>query len=122
MATLLPCGPNIVSAPFTDRTRTRTWNPLLHRPYSHSYSSSKHFLRGCSSVTRFGFKSGFIPESDATGEVIRELFGRAESLLYTIADAAVSSSDVVTTTTKQNNDWLSGITSYMETVLKVCIP
>jgi len=54
--------------------------------------------------------------------LLRELFGRAEGLLYTIADAAVSSSSdtvAASATAKQSNDWLSGITNYMETVLKV---
>lgn len=43
-------------------------------------------------------------------------------MLYTIADAAVSSSsDAVTSTTvaKQDGDWLSSISNYMESVLKV---
>lgn len=52
--------------------------------------------------------------------MIKDFFGGAGSILYTIADAVVSNSDIVTTTTEQNNDWLSGITYYMESVLKVC--
>ncbi|KAJ7957653.1 Inner membrane ALBINO3-like protein 1, chloroplastic [Quillaja saponaria] len=116
MASLLAYGPNTVFAPFVERTRTS--NPLFRRPQFHGFYHSKPFLRGSSSVTRFGFNSGFF-DPDATDEMIRELFGRAEGLIYTIADAAVSSSDTVATTTKQNNDWLSGITNYMETVLKV---
>ncbi|KAK7306198.1 hypothetical protein VNO77_44124 [Canavalia gladiata] len=117
MAALLPCAPNIVSAPLGNRTRSH----FPHRPHSHAFSASTgHFLRGSLSVARFGFKPGFLPEPDDAEGVIRELFGRVEGLLYTIADATVSSSDTaVTTTAKQNNDWLSGITSYMETVLKV---
>ncbi|MED6145833.1 ALBINO3-like protein 1, chloroplastic [Stylosanthes scabra] len=120
MASLLPCAPpNIVSTPFGNRTGL----PPLNR--SHSYAlpgSTRTFLRGSLSVARFGFKPGFLPEPDAAGEVLRELFDRAEGFLYTIADAAVSNSDAAataTTTAKQNNDWLSGITNYMETVLKV---
>ena len=120
MSSLLPCAPNIVSAPFGNRTGF----PLLNRPPS-SYTlsgSTRNFLRGSLSVARFGFKPGFLPEPDGAGEVIRELFGRAEGLLYTIADAAVSNSDTAATTTaKQSNDWLSGITNYMETVLKVSL-
>lgn len=50
---------------------------------------------------------------------MRDLIGRAESVLYTVADAAVSSSESVTGTTKQSSDWLSGITYSMESVLKV---
>jgi YidC/Oxa1 family membrane protein insertase len=48
------------------------------------------------------------------------LFGRAESIIYTIADAAVSNPEqVVDSSTKQNSDWLSGITSCLESTLKV---
>jgi len=62
-----------------------------------------------------------LPEPEDAEGLLRELFGRAEGLFYTIADAAVSSSDTVaaSATAKQSNDWLSGITNYMETVLKV---
>ncbi|TKY47712.1 ALBINO3 protein 1 [Spatholobus suberectus] len=118
MAALLPCAPNIVSAPFGNRSRSH----LPHRPHSHAFSGSTgHFLRGSLSVARFGFQPGFLPEPDDAEGVLRELFGRAEGFLYTIADAAVSSSDKVaaSTTAEQSNDWLSGITNYMETVLKV---
>lgn len=66
--------------------------------------------------------SGQLPDPEAVEGTIRELFGRAEGVLYTIADAAVANSDNVATSTaatKQDGDWLSGITNYMETVLKV---
>ncbi|XP_020214038.1 ALBINO3-like protein 1, chloroplastic [Cajanus cajan] len=120
MASLLPCAPNIVSAPFANRSGL---SRFPRRPHSHSFSgSTRHFLRGSLSVVRFGFKPGFLPEPDDAEGLLRELFGRAEGLLYTIADAAVSSSDAVAPTAaaaKQSNDWLSGITNYMETVLKV---
>ncbi|XP_047181111.1 ALBINO3-like protein 1, chloroplastic isoform X1 [Vigna umbellata] len=119
MAALLPCAPNIVSAPFGNRSTSR----LPNRPQSHAFSgSTRHFLRGSLSVARFGFKPEFLPEPEHAEGVLRELFGRAEGLLYTIADAAVSSSSdtvAASATAKQSNDWLSGITNYMETVLKV---
>ncbi|XP_061369914.1 ALBINO3-like protein 1, chloroplastic [Gastrolobium bilobum] len=116
MAAQLPCAPNIISAPFANRTRIH----FPHRPHSHAFSgSTRHFLRGSLSVSRFGLKPGFLPEPDDAEGFIRELFGRAEGLLYTIADAAVSSSDTAATTAKQSNDWLSGISNYMESVLKV---
>lgn len=121
MAALLPCAPNIVSAPFANRSTSLFPN----RPHSHAFSgSTRHLFRGSLSVARFGFKPGFLPEPDDAEGVLRELFGRAESLLYTIADAAVSSSDTVAppaAAAKQSNDWLSGITNYMETVLKVLL-
>lgn len=117
MAALLPCTPTILSPPFTNRRRSHL--PL--KPHSHVFSgSSKRFLRGSLSVARFGLQP-FLPEPDDAEFVVRELVNRAEGLLYTIADAAVSSSDTVVTTTaaKQSNDWLSGITNSMETILKV---
>ncbi|XVF85115.1 hypothetical protein PTKIN_Ptkin17bG0092400 [Pterospermum kingtungense] len=73
-------------------------------------------------MTKFGSKPGLLPDPDASDGVISCLFTRAESHLYTIADAAVSTSDTITTTataTKQNNDWILGITNSMETILKV---
>lgn len=72
-------------------------------------------------MTRFGLGQSQFPDPDAAGDVIKDLFGRVEGFLYTVADVAVSgSSDTVNTvTTTQNNDWLSGITNGMETVLKV---
>jgi hypothetical protein len=53
------------------------------------------------------------------------LFNRAEGFLYTIADATVLSSDTVVTTAittaKQNNNLLSLISDFVETVLKVLL-
>lgn len=68
-------------------------------------------------MARFGFNPLLFLNSDGV-DGIREAYVKAESLLYTIADAAVSSSDSVVNTQK-NSDWLSGITNYMESVLKV---
>jgi YidC/Oxa1 family membrane protein insertase len=118
MAVLLPSTPTILSTPFGNRSTTHL--PL--RPHSHPFSpSTKRFLRGSLSIARYGFQ----PEPDEAEFVIRELYNRAEGFLYTIADAAVFSSDTVVTTTiataKQNNDLLSLITSYVETVLKVLL-
>ncbi|KAK4779635.1 hypothetical protein SAY87_015741 [Trapa incisa] len=93
-------------------------NSLLHRPCLVSFPHTKPFLRGTLCVARLGFR----PDLESAESAIEELLGRAESLIYTIADAAVSSSDTVTGTTgaaKQNNDWLSGIANYMEAMLKV---
>ncbi|KAL2332710.1 hypothetical protein Fmac_013923 [Flemingia macrophylla] len=121
MAALLPCTPNVVSAPFVNRSGLSRFPP--RRAHSHALSgSTRHFLRGSLSVARFGFRPGFLPEPDDAEGLFRELIGRAEGLLYTIADAAVSSSDTVAPSAaaaKQSNDWLSGIANYMETVLKV---
>lgn len=114
--TITPYGPNLALAPFPARTRTSNHALLLHR----TYNNYKPFLRGSMAVARVGFNSpGFFPDPDAAESVVRDLFGRAESVLYTIADAAVSSSDSVPGATKQSSDWLSGITYYMESVLKV---
>lgn len=74
-------------------------------------------------VAKFGFlSSGQLPDPEKVEVTIRELFGRAEGLFYTIADAAVANSDAVASssdTAKQSGDWLSGITTSLETVLKV---
>ena len=115
-------SPYLVLSPFP--VRTTTSNPLFHRTHHFytnplSLSLPKPYLRGSTAVARFGFKPWLFPDPDSNA--IAELLGRAESILYTLADAAVSSSDTVSTTTKQSNDWLSGITNYMETVLKVCL-
>ncbi|CAL5349769.1 unnamed protein product [Camellia sinensis] len=92
MSTLLTIGPNSVLSSFPDRTRTI--NPLLHR--THHLGLSNHIQ---------------FPDPDSVENLLRHLFGRSESFLFTIADAAAS--------TKQSSDWLSGITFYMENVLKV---
>ncbi|KAL5991227.1 hypothetical protein ACLOJK_012133 [Asimina triloba] len=52
------------------------------------------------------------------GDMVRELFGRAEGLLYTIADAAANASDASSDVVKPNRDWFSGITDCLEAVLK----
>ncbi|KAA8529679.1 hypothetical protein F0562_034221 [Nyssa sinensis] len=116
MASFLSIGPNLVHSPFPDRTTTI--NPLLQRSHCVRLSHHKPFLRGTLGVARFGFRDVQFPDPDSAEGLIRDLFGRAEGFLFTIADAAVSSSDSVTST-KQNSDWLSGITYYMESVLKV---
>lgn len=63
-------------------------------------------------MVRFGFRPF---HSDSADAVVGDFFGRVESVIYTIADAAVSASEA-----KQSGDWLSGITNCMESVLKVC--
>ncbi|XVE85216.1 hypothetical protein DITRI_Ditri17bG0073800 [Diplodiscus trichospermus] len=110
----------LVLSPLVDRTGPP--NPLFNRTQFSGFPPYRPFLRGSLSVTKFGFKPGLLPDPDASEGVVRELFTKAESLIYTIADAAISSSDTVptaTSATKQNNDWLSGITNSMETILKV---
>ncbi|RID53521.1 hypothetical protein BRARA_G00907 [Brassica rapa] len=88
--------------------------PFSHRPPSSS-SSRRRTL-----VAQFGLGPGSFPDPGFSLDLIKD---HAESLLYTIADAAVSSSEtfesVSGTTTKQNSDWFSGIANYMETILKV---
>lgn len=74
-------------------------------------------------VAKFGFlNSGQLPDPEQVEGKIRDLFGGAEGLFYTIADAAVSNSETVATSSdaaKQSGDWLSGISNTMETVLKI---
>lgn len=65
--------------------------------------------------------SPHLPDFETAEGLARELFGRLEGLIYTVADAAVSS-DAAVESSKQNGDWLSGITNYLETVLKVGMP
>lgn len=124
MTASLSFRPNmlLVLSPFVDRTGPP--NPLLNRTQFSGLSAHRPFIRGSLSVAKFGFKPGFFPDPDASEGVVKELFTRAESLFYTIADAAVSSSDTITTTTaatKQSNDWLSGIAGSMEAILKVIL-
>ncbi|KAK2443536.1 hypothetical protein P8452_21744 [Trifolium repens] len=103
MAVLLPSTATILSTPFANRIL-----PLRH--HSHAFSpSTKRFLRGSLSVARFGFQPGFIPEPDDAHFAIKELFNRAEDTVVTTAIA----------TAKQDNDLLSLITNFVETVLKV---
>lgn len=113
MTTLLPNRPSLVLSPFSDRTQS----PLFRQ--THYFPIPKPCLRGSLAVARFGFR----PDPEAAEGVVRELLGRAEGFLYTLADAAVSSSPSsdALTTAKQNDDWLSGIANYMESVLKVTI-
>ncbi|KAJ0235410.1 ALBINO3-like protein 1 [Hirschfeldia incana] len=84
--------------------------------FSHTPSSSRHRTL----VAQFGLGPGSFPDPGFSLDLIKD---HAESLLYTIADAAVSSSETLEsvsgTTTKQNSDWFTGIANYMETILKV---
>ncbi|KAI9080870.1 hypothetical protein K1719_037179 [Acacia pycnantha] len=119
MATLLLFAPNVTSSPFSYRP-TLTTSPLLHRPYQQTnLFHSRNFPGRSLSVTRFAFKPGFLPEPHGAEEFVKDLLSRADAFLYTVADAAVSSSDTVATSANQSNDWLSGVTGYMESVLKV---
>ncbi|ESQ34163.1 hypothetical protein EUTSA_v10007427mg [Eutrema salsugineum] len=113
MASSIPLKPtNLLLSSFS------TSRVLHFRPsrFSHRPSSCRRTL-----VAQFGFRPGSFPDPGLSLDLIKD---HAENLLYTIADAAVSSSDTIesvagTTTTKQNSDWFSGIANYMETVLKV---
>ncbi|KAK1314205.1 hypothetical protein QJS10_CPA06g01295 [Acorus calamus] len=53
------------------------------------------------------------PDSDPFHGLPHDLLVRVEGLLYTLADVAAAAD------TKKTGDWLSGITNYLETVLKV---
>ncbi|KAI3452637.1 hypothetical protein Pfo_009301 [Paulownia fortunei] len=120
MSTLLySLGPNLVLPPFPDRTRTL--NPVFQRTHFSNFTIQRSSLRGSLGVARFGMGQVPFPDPENAELIIKGLFGRVEGFLYTVADAAVSSVDTVdaVSTTKQNNDWLSGITYAMEAVLKV---
>lgn len=90
---------------------------LRRSRFSHRPSPSSSYRRTL--VAQFGFSPGSV-----SLDLIKD---HVESLLYTIADAAVSSSETfdsfsgttTTTTTNQNSDWFTGIANYMETILKV---
>lgn len=114
-------GPNSILSPFVDRTRTL--NPVFHRTHFGNLPVNKSFSRGMLGVARFGLGQDPFPDPENAELFFKDLFTRAEGLLYTVADAAVSgSADTVVNTTesaKQNSDWLSGITNGMEAVLKV---
>ncbi|XP_073315828.1 ALBINO3-like protein 1, chloroplastic [Primulina huaijiensis] len=117
---LYSIGPNLVVSPFPGRTRTPS--PVLPGNRFSDFKIQRPYLRGSLGVTRFGLGQVPFPDPDNTELVIKDLFGRVEGFLYTIADSAVSNSlDTVdgAATTKQSSDWLSGITNAMEAVLKV---
>ncbi|XP_076914159.1 ALBINO3-like protein 1, chloroplastic isoform X2 [Bidens hawaiensis] len=110
-------GSSSILYPFPDPTRSRPTNPLIQRP-QFGHFCKNHKLYGTLALTRVG--SGQVQFPDP--ESFKELVGRAEGLLYTIADAVVAASNESGVSdnvgTKQSSDWLSGITNYMETVLK----
>lgn len=115
-------GQNLLLSPLLGRTRTPT--PFAGRTHFGNFTFQKPLLRGGNSgIARFGLGQVPLPDPENAELMIKDLFGRVEGFLYTVADAAVSSSDTVDalSTTKQNSDWLSGITNAMEVVLKVCL-
>lgn len=98
-------------------------NPSFRRVHWDKFSFSRPLSRGELGVARFGLGQVPVPDPGNAEGIIKHLFDRAEGFLYTVADAAVSGSyDVVDSTTPattDKSDWLSGITSGMESVLKV---
>ncbi|CAH1433877.1 unnamed protein product [Lactuca virosa] len=120
MANLIQIGSSTVLSPFPDSTRFKTINPILPRTqFANLTKHHKPFLRGTTlTVARFGPGQVQFPDP----ENFKDLIDRAEGIMYTIADAVVSAtpdSGITTNVgTKQSNDWLSGITNYMETILK----
>lgn len=119
MSTLFSIQSHLFFSPLFDRTRPP--NRVLYR--TPGFFKHKQLLNspstaiGGSVLVRSGLSPSF-PDPEATQGLLRELLGRAEGLLYTIADAAVTSSDAASAS-KQSGDWLSGITNYLESVLKV---
>ncbi|KAI7727310.1 hypothetical protein M8C21_027582 [Ambrosia artemisiifolia] len=120
MANSISFGSKSVLSPFPDPTRTRPINPFIRRTQFVNFNQNHKVLFRGSTLTVARFGSGHVQFPDP--ENFRELINRAEGLIYTIADAVVAAnpdSDVTTNVaTKQSSDWLSGITNYMETVLK----
>ncbi|KAM5568034.1 ALBINO3-like protein 1, chloroplastic [Rosa sericea] len=114
MVTLLSFQPSPLLAP-TPNPRS----PLLPRTHHHHHYGFSH--RGSLAVARLGLGSGLLPDPEDAEPVLKELLTKAESLLYTVADAAVSAQSATEnlSSSKQSNDWLSGITNYLESVLKV---
>lgn len=116
MTSLLSITPTPILPPPPSLTRPGS-NPFLLNPTRFgSLSHHRPFLPRTLCVAKFG--SGQLPDP----EIIKDLFGKAESFLYTVADAAVSASPATeTVANSKNNDWFSGISNYMETILKVCM-
>lgn len=108
-------GSKTVLSPFPAVDPTHNKNPFLKT--THFSTFTKHHDHK-PLVVRFGPGQVQFPDP----ENLKDLFDRAEGLMYTIADAVVANNGdgivANTTGTKQSNDWLSGITNYMETVLK----
>ncbi|XP_042503193.1 ALBINO3-like protein 1, chloroplastic [Macadamia integrifolia] len=116
MATFFCLRPHsLFLSPTVDRPRHV--NRLLHRS-SHGFSIKKSLVPCKVGVVRSSLNPDSFTDLDSIEPLFRQLFGRAEGFFYTIADAAVSSSDSVSVS-KQNGDWLSGITGYLESFLKV---
>ncbi|KAL8151357.1 hypothetical protein V2J09_021165 [Rumex salicifolius] len=103
------------------RARTPQFqNPYFRRIHFSGLSNSRTLSPVTLTVAKFGLLDpGQLPDPDSSDGFISELLGRAEGFFYPIADAAVSNSDAYTASTTPTDDWLSGITSYMEIVLKV---
>ncbi|XP_057776843.1 ALBINO3-like protein 1, chloroplastic isoform X2 [Salvia miltiorrhiza] len=111
---------NLLLSPFLGRTRTLT--PVSGRARFSNFTFQKPLLRGGNfGIARCGLGQVPFPDPENAEFLIKDLLGRVEGLLYTVADADVTSPDAVdaVSTTKQNSDWLSGITNAMELVLKV---
>uniref|UniRef100_A0A7N0T9L6 Membrane insertase YidC/Oxa/ALB C-terminal domain-containing protein n=1 Tax=Kalanchoe fedtschenkoi TaxID=63787 RepID=A0A7N0T9L6_KALFE len=121
MASLLPIRPHTL---FLQRARPS--RSLRHRfggEGSNLWLGKEGGQLRRGGVVMSGFRpSEFVFSADGV-EGLKEVLRRAESLVYTLADTAVSSSDAVVggggEGAKQSSDWLSGITYYMESVLKV---
>ncbi|CAA0833736.1 ALBINO3-like protein 1- chloroplastic [Striga hermonthica] len=118
---LYSIGPNLVVSPSPGRTRISTVNPVFQRANFSSFSTHKPLFRGSLGLARFGLGQLPSPDPENAELLFRDLIGRVEGFLYTIADATVTSSDTVdaVSTNRQSSDWLSGITNVMEVVLKV---
>lgn len=104
-------------------TRTSALIPLSDSTKFHFFSTSPFSVRrrrrcGVAALGTGPHQLDF----ESAGEFARQLLIRAEGVLYSLADASISSSSapaLADEVSKQDSDWLSGITNSLETILKI---
>lgn len=106
-------GQNLVLSPSFESRRSLRAVP--ERRHIGNFTIQKRANLG---VVRLGLGQVPIPDPENAELMIKDLFGTVEGFLYTLADAAVTSSQTLDASS-HNSDWLSGITNAMELVLKV---
>ncbi|KAH7296585.1 hypothetical protein KP509_26G029600 [Ceratopteris richardii] len=111
---------------FTPSSFTRYQRRYCFDPFqSHnSRERGKYTLKSGGTLAVRASLADFDGHVQATSQFLStglpQLMEKAEGLLYTIADAAVSVDSAATETVqKTNRDWLSGLTDVLESILKV---